>query len=534
MSQTPTGTKEPSTQLIEKKVNSLPYKNSVKKPTRVRSLTRSNSRSRSPSRSARRRKYELLKYRFTQRSIRPSKFLEKMCVDSGSCMAFGREKDRIRSFFDNMDFKYVNGNVPRIGSDSVNGVVHLIKYMRDNYSTYAIMKSSQDATADSLLYEYIVGKYFINDYVSKYPCFMETYGLYEHKNYGKLTKQMLKHNIRPEFFTNPESRFISKVNDSNVLNGLKDEIRRMCTTEYGLKYAILIEFVKEPISFYEYYKAKDEQDYRDPHFVREILNILLQVYIPLGNLMRSFTHNDLHTNNILLYKVPNNQYVEMQYYMAGKETPIVIHTQYIVKIIDYGRCFFRKNEQPAFFVNHSDYLSGDGPRYTMDSNGIAQVLDDITKVSDVNTVKSRSSVPQPQCNGFRNFYKNVTKRDWHISSAIGNISRDITVIAWLYQVSASVDEVPHTKWLGILKGFRQYLSNAVLYINDDYGGKPVETRKCKTGHVCNVEMVRDHIINFYESERVVAQFNEGKYDVSSRLGVMRIYSDGRDMMFVKE
>ena len=49
-----------------------------------------------------------------------------------------------------------------------------------------------------------------------------------------------------------------------------------------------------------------------------MLQILLQVYIPLGLLKKSFTHYDLHYNNVLIYTLPNNQYVTLKYIVNGE------------------------------------------------------------------------------------------------------------------------------------------------------------------------------------------------------------------------
>jgi hypothetical protein len=119
------------------------------------------------------------------------------------------------------------------------------------------------------------------------------------------------------------STHVSKPDVNQLLHRLQDEIEKACNTEYGVKYAVLIEYLKDPITFQEY--MKNEHSFTNKVYLRELLNILIQVYIPIGNLMRSFTHNDLHTNNVLLYKVPDDKYVEMQYYVAGKK--IVIQTQ---------------------------------------------------------------------------------------------------------------------------------------------------------------------------------------------------------------
>lgn len=469
---------------------------------------------------ARRIKYEFMKQEFAKKSIRQNKFLQKLCMDSGYCMAFGREKERIRTFFEDMNFKYLSGDAVRIGADSANGVVHMLKYMKDDYSTYAIMKSSKSDKSDSLFYEYIVGKYFINNYVSKYPCFMETYDLYEYNNYTDSTKTLLSgKNIKKfnsAFFQS--STHVSKTDVNQLLNGLQDEIEKTCDTEYGVKYAVLIEYLKDPITFEDY--LTNVQSIKNKTYLREMLNILIQVYIPLGNLMRSFTHNDLHSNNVLLYKVPDDKYVEMQYYVAGKK--FVIQTQYIAKMIDYGRCYFEPDKKMEFYKKRSDYESGSGEKYILRSKDFVGILEDVTSKLNVG-----------DCNGFGVFDDNISNWNNYVSAGIGNISQDIRFISTVYQaiffnrkilLRMNPDLDP------LMSRFYSLLTK-VKYTERSNGGSPVEMEDCPQAQVCNVEMLRDSLMTFYLENNVGEHF---AYDASSRLGVMSIYDDGRDMLFVKE
>ena len=78
----------------------------------------------------------------------------------------------------------------------------------------------------------------------------------------------------------------------------------------------------------------------------ELIYVLFQVYAPLALLHDKFTHYDLHTGNILLYEPVKGCYVEYHYYIKG--TVISFKSKYIVKIIDYGRCFFNDDANATF------------------------------------------------------------------------------------------------------------------------------------------------------------------------------------------
>lgn len=80
-----------------------------------------------------------------------------------------------------------------------------------------------------------------------------------------------------------------------------------------------------------------------------ILNIFFQIYIPLALLEDTFTHYDLHSNNVLLYPTPNGKYIKFNYNIPANlvakyglsSDKIEFYSPFIVKIIDYGRCYFK-------------------------------------------------------------------------------------------------------------------------------------------------------------------------------------------------
>ena len=476
----------------------------------------------------------------SQKRISQSNFLNSICISSGDCLAFGREKERIRLFFNNMSIKYMDGDAKKIGSDSLNGIVHLLKYTKDNYNTYAVLKSSQNLDSDSLLYEYIVGKYFINNYVSKYPCFMETYDLYKYnyppnkKGMEDLVSLINNKKITQDFY----KKNLTKTATSG-LHGLKNEIKHICADTEGLlsvKYAVLVEYLKDPISVNDYfnYFAKNVHQL-GRHFVYEVINILIQVYIPLGNLMNSFTHNDLHLGNILLYQVPDNKYINM-HYKVGKKT-VTIKTRYIAKMIDYGRCYFNPKHGVKFYKTTAEA----GKTFKVTSEGITEILYDaineLIKVKkpvikawwDTKTMWDKTERVNA-CNGF-NFFgtekEHISKKTYYTATAIGNISRDMTGIVDVLKVFNWFKE--HKIQDAMFNQFIHYLNTQLDLTNgDELWGLPKEV--CPKNIMCNVESVRDGIIDIYDTMNTQNYFT---YDNALCLGVMKIYDDGRDMEFTK-
>ena len=72
--------------------------------------------------------------------------------------------------------------IKRIGTPSANGFVLEIPFEKNRYKAYTVLKCSAKPSADNLFYEYYVGKYFINTFIKKFPCFVETYDCYEIKD----------------------------------------------------------------------------------------------------------------------------------------------------------------------------------------------------------------------------------------------------------------------------------------------------------------------------------------------------------------
>jgi hypothetical protein len=250
--------------------------------------------------------------------IRSSKmFLNKICPDSGACITFGNNIDQLYNYFNGFtNFDYVVSPIKRIGSPSANGFINEIEYDKSGYKAHAILKSSQKTISDNLVYEYIVGIKYINRQIKLFPCFVQTYGLYFYDslinwNLFKNTKKLDKNNLQ------------HLILQKNI------DYEKACKES---KYAsILIQHIHE---------AKSITDMLDNrNFVNEdLLHIMFILYHTLSSLSKTFTHYDLHTGNVLLYKPKDNHYIEYHYHTDGITQSFC--SSYIPKIIDYGRSFF--------------------------------------------------------------------------------------------------------------------------------------------------------------------------------------------------
>ena len=240
------------------------------------------------------------------------------------------ERKKIIDFFHGfVDFEYVQPPIKRIGAISANGFVKEIKYERNGYLAHAVLKSSVKPNSDNLVYEYIVGQ-FINQVSRSFPCFVETYGLYYYKNANAWKHMRDTSTIRTNV-----------LRDSLQLQDPKDVFNysKMCAKS---KFAcILIQHLNHVKSFGDIFKHRSYNDPLIIHFLLyEALFVFYQIYLPLTILRNSFTHYDLHHDNVLLYEPVHGKYIEYHYhYKEGSK--LQFKSKYIVKIIDYGRSFFQ-------------------------------------------------------------------------------------------------------------------------------------------------------------------------------------------------
>jgi len=114
-------------------------------------------------------------------------YLRTDCPSPQVCLAIGYHKKEITTFFH--DFLPLQKQLwEPIGASSANGFAIKIPYTIQTdptYNAYAVLKSVikiPDTNQDNIVYEAIVGK-FLNTYIHKYPCFVQTYGLGYHMDY---------------------------------------------------------------------------------------------------------------------------------------------------------------------------------------------------------------------------------------------------------------------------------------------------------------------------------------------------------------
>ena len=245
-------------------------------------------------------------------------FLNSVCKDSGQCIAFGVESNKIMKLFNNFrdgsKFKLRDYIVSsKTLQSGANGNVTEIKFSRHNYDVYTILKTSLDETSDNLFYEFCIGLY-LNEINKQIPHFVNTY------------------NILPK-----------KEKYSTMIEYMKNS----CDTPTNIR--LLIQHIHNPIFIQELVEKQQSID---------LLTTLLQVYFTLSTLSNEFTHYDLHGRNVLLYKPKDNHYIYYHYKYGGYE--FSFRSQYLAKIIDYGRSFNHETTKHVYKLLLKKCLDEDG------------------------------------------------------------------------------------------------------------------------------------------------------------------------------
>lgn len=364
-----------------------------------------------------------------------NKVLKYICSDSGECLMFGRQTNTIRNYFKNfVNFDFVVPPIKRIGEPSANGFVNELKYVVGDYTSYAVLKSSSAEINDNLAYEYEVGQ-FINTQCKRFSCFLETYGLYYYISEGWWN------------YVKNQKTIDTEITNNVLIHQNSPEIDYAKACENSKHIAILIQHIRNAITLYQMIE-KTNKTHND---IWNIIYILYQVYFPLCALGSTFTHYDLHVDNVLLYKLSSNKYIEYNYhFINGKK--IVFYSEYIAKIIDYGRSYF--------FISN-----------TKNSSEIAKELCNIPECNG-------SGGKNDHCgyeSGFQWLYN--VRNSSYIYSYMPNISFDLKLLKSL-QIFDSSNELKNTSIFA-------KLFEKLIFLRHDGSGTP-EKKSDSSGNINNI------------------------------------------------
>ena len=424
---------------------------------------------------------------------RRSAFLNGICSDAGVCMAFGRETATIKKHFDGFThFQYLAKPAKRIGAVSANGFVKELTYTRGGYDAHAILKSTSLVDSDNLYYEYLVGL-FINKRALQYPCFVETYGMFQYTDNSFYMKMKNASATTPDILQQGLVPYVSKPPNATK------RLEKSCTD--GLTSCLLIQHIKNAKTIFV--KSANIE------FVKnDLLYVLFQIYMPLAMMRDEFTHYDLHAENVLIYEPVEGSYIHYHYQM-NDGTVVSFCSSYIAKIIDYGRSFFHDTE------NNTNEGSS------------KKIYDTVCSIPNCKNCGNAQGYQWLQ--PIRG--KAESTKSFHISSIVPNRSHDLRLL----RIIATADKDSRSQFKTMFQKVNKYLPDLltlcknVTYIH--HYGTP-ENRE--SGLPNKIHNVMDACISLHEmitqSENQI--HNASVYSTKTKLGDMYVYSDGRPLRFV--
>jgi hypothetical protein len=410
------------------------------------------------------------------------RFLKSICSDSGVCIAFGKERKTIFDFFNGFSkFDYLK-KTRAIGAKSANGFVKELEYEREGYKAYAILKSSKQQTADNLAYEYMVGTLITRSWLTKVPCFIETYASYRYKSEEDWTRSQTSALVELDKMLVPIYSSTFKYGETC------DDSRLTC---------ILVQHIKDATSIGEKIRLIDVE-----FIANDLMTSLYQVYYALNLYKSKFTHYDLHSNNVLLYLPVSGKYIEYHYHLADGSI-VIFKSQYIVKIIDYGRSYINE------LIDSKDES------------------DHLCKVKKCNLEAKGEKCGNKS--GYKWLEPPATAKNHFICSSVNNQSHDLRLLNDINNAMYWDDD--ELQEMGDVYSHLEDILGMVLY-EESHGTPHVESGNHSVGEIVNVEgaelVIRENLQSPNQK-----QLNDEYYSSMKKLGVLHVYGD-RDMEFTEQ
>lgn len=176
---------------------------------------------------------------------------------------------------------------------------------------FAIKTPKEDSDARNLLFEYYIGKNFLNKLRRKTPNFMYTYGIF-------MCNSLLK-------------------KDSILSNKLTVN-KSFCKGSDKKNVYVVYEKIEGKTLLDVIYNIKTEKD------LNEIVNYILQIFFALDIAQREgeYVHNDLHTKNVMIRNI--NKSIQFVYKFDVNSYKMNLNS--IATIIDFGMNRFVENGIP--------------------------------------------------------------------------------------------------------------------------------------------------------------------------------------------
>ena len=436
------------------------------------------------------------------------------CKNPDNCLALGPFGDTLKRYFNNFtDLSLINNaRLKRLGAPSQNGFVIEVPFVKGGYTAFNALKCSSSEDSDNLFYEYYVGNEYINKQIHKLPCFVETYGCYyfgKPNGYNGINSpdkwDNLRRAARTKNFTNINLQ--SELTPYKFDDTLLTSISNSCVKNKII--CIMIQHFDNARSL------KDEYNDNFDNIKYDLYNLLYQVYFGLVQLNinpltkeinKTYTHYDLHTGNVLLYKpFVGNKYITMRYHVG--DLVYEFNTEYICKIIDYGRNYIKlpNGEDTNTFLTNPDYGVCKISRCNSDYAGNCG--------ADVGYEIIQGNAFDPAAD----FY--------NIMPNIPNMSHDMRLAMGCREaISILTDDIIYNQ--------SHLENNNVVY----YGTPELMDDHVAPGKIKNIFDLKERLENILghnDDLNFNATHNDKKYATWVQAGIIDVYDDGQNYAYTK-
>lgn len=412
------------------------------------------------------------------------------CTTINECLTFGIYGSYVKQYFEYFNNLSLinNDNITKL-TESKNGGILKIPFKKHELISYVILKypllRMGHYPPDNLFYEYYVGTNFVNNLINIFPSFLETYNCYTgniiNMRYGRRNVPKIQNNAswtnffltrvfgyRPPVVKNDNINLVPFVPGHDIWDSACKYNDSICIT-------------------LQYFDQLHSIEYALPHMSDyEIICFLYQVYFPLAFLGNSYTHYDLHMENVQAYRTEN---IGRIHYHTDSESEIIFYTNHIAKIIDYGRNYF--------------------------NNGTISTSDILLQVCDENSSCNSEKDKNEHCGNFHGFSSiqgdlKPTPSIYYIFPNKPNISHDLRFANHVQQIRPDIIKI---------------FADNIIYEND-FGTPEIST---------NTFTPNNKIIsNIFDMKNALEFFLLNNPSPQSPFNYeIHIYSDGRDYTYSK-
>jgi hypothetical protein len=224
--------------------------------------------------------------------------------------------------------------IHRLGIPSDNGFLHRLTYNNNGRTLPVILKSNIHPMNDNLYHEYIAGQ-CINEFSKYFPFFPRTFalGMYNNEN----SWRMFHEHYGTFNILSTLSNYLNFLNPIEYDKNLKNSCSRPKHINIYLQFINIKCNLREYFNNLKFIKRSEINPLYQKRLTYNIL-ILYLVYKTLSKLGDYFTHYDLHPDNVVIYEIPEQKYIELE--IITDAGLIQLRTNCMPILIDFGRSYF--------------------------------------------------------------------------------------------------------------------------------------------------------------------------------------------------